>query len=597
MTNEEGTESRLGTHFDPIIALLAPLYLLYSGPETLLVVQTIALALGAWPIFWLAEEKLESAWGGAAFALVYLAFPALEGANLVEFHAVTLGAGFLTWAFYFLHQDLPHLFGLFAVLAMTCKEEIPLIVAMMGLYAFFILRKRKWGGVTLLVGILWFIVAVKVIIPSFNESGRSIHLTHYSYLGDSVEEVLLNVVTQPGLVLNNFEDELKIAYLIKLCFPVGYLSLLAPHVLLVAIPAITINFLSTHYEMYALDMFWGSVTIVPFVVLSAVWGVALLTRVLHRLLKVKRAFVVAVFAIYALTFTIFYHQRLGYTPLNKSFSWPQITEHHRLGQRLAESIPQDAVVVAQDPLNTHVSQRKTVYIFPYNLDRADYVFLDVTERPGYLLDYNEYQAAVTNVLDDENFGVITSEDGYIILQKGAEHASLSEEFYDFLLVENVDDAASLTVNFGDEVRLSGLRLSYQRGSIVMVHSYWRATRTPADDLHLFVCLTGEDVAPVPGTTAETRASIWYPPSRWAPEQIVHSTERIQLPAYVDLSTISFGFFVGPPAATDDAGARLPAVIEDRGVMQADVENRILLTPVLGGEPVKGESESQMQGRN
>ena len=579
MTNEEGTESRLGTHFDPIIVLLAPPYLIHSGPETLLVVQTVALALGAWPIFWLAKKKLENAWAAAAFALVYLAFPALAGANLSEFHAVTLGSGFLTWAFYFLHQDRPYLFGLFAVLAMSCKEEIPLIVAMMGLYTFFVLRKRKWGLGTLLAGVLWFIIAVKVVIPSFNESGRSIHLAHYAYLGNSVEEVLINVVTRPELVLNNFKDELKIAYLIKLCFPVGYLSLLAPQVLLIAVPAIAINFLSTHYTMYALDIFWGSVTIVPFVVLSAVWGVALLARVLHRLLKLKQTFVVVVFVIYTLIFTAFYHQRLGYSPLGGNFLWPQITAHHRLGERLAKSIPRDAVVVAQDHLNPHVSERETVYIFPYNMDKADYIFLDVTERPGYLLGYGEYHSAVQNLLSRENFGVVVSEDGYIILKRNAERVPLSQEFYSFLLAEDVSEASSLVVDFGTDVRLSRLRLEHQGGMVVEVHSYWQTNRTPKNDPRVFLCLVDKDGEILPGTTIEIRASIWYPPARWVPGQMIHDRESIQLPAYVDLSTISLGFFVGPPAAIDDAGARLPVVVEEAGSVMVGVKRGMLVTPV------------------
>ncbi|MCR4406248.1 MAG: DUF2079 domain-containing protein [Anaerolineae bacterium] len=579
MTNEEGTESRLGTHFDPIIALLAPLYLIHSGPETLLVVQTIALALGAWPIFWLAKKKLENAWAAAAFALVYLAFPALEGANLSEFHAVTLGSSFLAWAFYFLHLDRPYLFGLFTVLAMSCKEEIPLIVAMMGLYAFFVLRKQKLGLVTLLSGILWFIIAVKVVIPSFNESGRSIHLAHYGYLGDSVEKVLINVVTRPELVFSNFKDKLKVAYLLKLCFPVGYLSLLAPQVLLIAIPAIAINFLSTHYTMYALDMFWGSVTIVPFVVLSAVWGTALLAHMFHRLLKVKRGFVVAVFTIYALTFTAFYHQRLGYSPLSQNLSWPQITAHHRLGERLARSIPRDAVVVAQDHLNSHVSERETVYIFPYNIDEADYVFLDVAGQPGYLLGYDEYHAAVDQTLSRQDFGVVAGEDGYIILKKGAKQVPLSQDFYSFLLADGIDKALPLTVDFGAAVRLSGLCLEYQRGMIVEVHSYWQANRTPQGDPRVFLCLVDEEGVPLPGTAIEVRASIWYPPTRWTPQQIVHSTERVQLPAYVDLSTISLGFFVGPPAAIDDVNARLSVVIEDAGSVKIDVKRSVLVIPM------------------
>ncbi|UCC64844.1 MAG: DUF2079 domain-containing protein [Anaerolineae bacterium] len=578
MTNELGTENRLGTHFDPLIALLAPLYLVYSSPETLLIVQTVALALGGWPIFWLTKEKLSSAWGGVVFTIVYLAFPALESANLSEFHAVTLGASFLTWAFYSLHQERRVRFLIFALLAMMCKEHLSLIVGMMGLYALFVKRK-KWGLGVLLAGLLWFIIAVKVIIPSFNESGRSIHLAHYCYLGRSVEEVVINAVTRPHLVLDNFRDELKVAYLIRLFFPVGYLSLLAPQVLLLAAPSILINFLSSHSNMYALDMFWNSVDIVPFVVLSAGWGVALLVRLFHRLLKVKQAFVVAVLAGYALILTAFYHQRFGYLPLGKHFWWPEITSHHRLGAELAGSIPQDAVVVAQDLLNPHVSQRETIYVFPDNLDKAEYVFLDVSVRPGYVISEDRYHAAVRRLLDSEDLGLIVSQDGYLIFQRGAERVPLSEEFYSFTLVESLGEAMPVAARFGDSVRLSGLRTFHQRGSILQVHSYWQAIQVAPDDVHLFICLVDGNGQPYQATVREMRASIWLPPSRWGPESLIYDRAAMQLPAYVDLSTISLGLFVGPPLAVEDATARLPLVIEDAGAMQARVVQGVLVIPL------------------
>src|SRR5207249_4679953 len=50
--------SRLGIHVDPIIVLLVPLWWVWSSPMLLLVVQAIALAAGAVPLFWLARKHL-----------------------------------------------------------------------------------------------------------------------------------------------------------------------------------------------------------------------------------------------------------------------------------------------------------------------------------------------------------------------------------------------------------------------------------------------------------------------------------------------------------------------------------------------------------
>jgi uncharacterized membrane protein len=51
--------SRLGSHFDPILAALAPLWWVWPDPELLLVVQAVAVAAGAIPVYWLARKHFD----------------------------------------------------------------------------------------------------------------------------------------------------------------------------------------------------------------------------------------------------------------------------------------------------------------------------------------------------------------------------------------------------------------------------------------------------------------------------------------------------------------------------------------------------------
>src|SRR6476659_1182883 len=64
--------SRLGAHFDPILAAFAPLWLVWPSPDMLLVVQAAAVALGALPVYWLADKDLGSNRAALGFALAYL---------------------------------------------------------------------------------------------------------------------------------------------------------------------------------------------------------------------------------------------------------------------------------------------------------------------------------------------------------------------------------------------------------------------------------------------------------------------------------------------------------------------------------------------
>jgi uncharacterized membrane protein len=51
--------SYLGDHWSPVFGLLAPFYSAYPHPETLVVIQTLFIGLGAIPIYLLARLKLD----------------------------------------------------------------------------------------------------------------------------------------------------------------------------------------------------------------------------------------------------------------------------------------------------------------------------------------------------------------------------------------------------------------------------------------------------------------------------------------------------------------------------------------------------------
>ena len=135
MTDVQGEQiSRLGAHFDPLVALLAPLWWLWPSPELLLVVQTICVALGAVPVFLLARKHLGSDWSGLAFALVYLLYPPTQWLVVDDFHPVALAAPLLLAAIWFLDEGRLLPFALCAGAACLTKEQIGLVVAVLGIW-------------------------------------------------------------------------------------------------------------------------------------------------------------------------------------------------------------------------------------------------------------------------------------------------------------------------------------------------------------------------------------------------------------------------------------------------------------------------------
>ena len=143
-----GPPTRLAVHVEPILLPISLLYLLYAGPETLLIFQTLALTLGALAVFALARRALPR-WPlvGVALVVTYLASPLVIGENIFDFHPVALVTPLLLAAVLALVARRYAWFALAAFLAAMCKEDIGFTVALLGLYIAFA-QQRRWFGLT-----------------------------------------------------------------------------------------------------------------------------------------------------------------------------------------------------------------------------------------------------------------------------------------------------------------------------------------------------------------------------------------------------------------------------------------------------------------
>jgi uncharacterized membrane protein len=61
-----------GHHLNLIVLAFAPFYWLGAGPAFLYVAQAVGLAVGAFPVYLIARDRLAKPWMGLVFAVVYL---------------------------------------------------------------------------------------------------------------------------------------------------------------------------------------------------------------------------------------------------------------------------------------------------------------------------------------------------------------------------------------------------------------------------------------------------------------------------------------------------------------------------------------------
>src|SRR5207248_1410936 len=143
--------SYFADHFSPVYLLLLPAYALLPRPETLLVIQTLFLALGVLPLYLLARLKLEPGFRRLVWAPIYFLFLPLAFINLYDFHELALSVLPLGFAIYFLERGQRGLFLLSLLSTFLIKEELPLVGV--GFGAYILLAKRDWAlGLGVLAG-------------------------------------------------------------------------------------------------------------------------------------------------------------------------------------------------------------------------------------------------------------------------------------------------------------------------------------------------------------------------------------------------------------------------------------------------------------
>jgi uncharacterized membrane protein len=413
MTNLHGQQiSRLAAHVDPILAVFGPLWWIWPSPDLLLVTQALAVATGAWPVFLLARKHLESSRAALGFALAYLLYPATGWLTLNEFHPVALATPLLLFAFWYLDNDRLLPFALFAVAAAACKEEIGLVVAGFGLWYALAKRRRVEGAAIAVLGVAWSAIAIAVVIPHFHTAGESDFYGRYSEVGGSAAGIVKTAFTDPLRILDAAFSTRDLRYLLELVAPLAALCLLAPLVLIAAVPELAINLLSATQTQTSIH-FHYTAGLIPPLVIAAVLGAKRLNR---WTAPVAIAVVIA---------ALLGNYRLGpitgwrHLPGGSRFqaTAARVTDHDRIAARALRLIPKTAVVSATNTLGAHLSARRRVLSFPFVQD-ATWIAADETQ-PGYADRYAPLPTAIqlAALRRNPDWRLVFEQDGVLVFNR------------------------------------------------------------------------------------------------------------------------------------------------------------------------------------
>jgi uncharacterized membrane protein len=425
----------LGDHVQLILLPISWLYWIYDGPETLLIVQALVVSSGVVPLFLLGRLWLKFDLLALLMPTLFILHPSIQAAVLFDFHPLVLASAFLLWAFYLAEAHRYVGAAIAVVLALLCKENVSLVVALLGVY--WLLRNRVGLGVAAIAaGIAWFFLCTSIIFPAYNAGAGANSLARYSYLGRSWFEVGWRLVTNPRLLVSRLTEPLSLHYMIGLWAPFGFLSLLSPVTMLVAASEFALSILSNFPPQRTIDYHYP-VLIVAVSAVAAVHGISYVAKWLGQRTKVSRSIWAGVLVAIALLggMRSQYHRygtlRLFGARYAGIFTR---TAHTDLGRRFLDQIPPAAAVSAQSNLAPHVSERAKVYVFPTVLD-ADYVFLNATSVifPVHLFPIeglspeDAYVEYIRRLFEHEGFVVADAEDGWALLVRAEKPHKISAE--------------------------------------------------------------------------------------------------------------------------------------------------------------------------
>ena len=358
-----------GDHLSPILYPLVPLFWIAPGPESLLVLQSAWLALGAVAVFALARLRLGDERPAAAFAVLYLVNPSLHGINVRDFHAAALAIPLLLAALCLAEAGRWIPFAAAILLALACREDAALPV--IGIGAWLALRHRRWlaGAATAAGAAAVLAVDVAWVIPHFRGEPYS-HLWRYQHLGRSLGDIAAAMVLRPLHVLGQVLTPDRLTYLGALLAPLAFLPLVAPLDALGALPALAQNLLSRDPILYHHRTQYQAF-VLPFLILGAIGGYDRLARRRPGPWP-ARVLVVAMAA--SLVLSARTVNDLGWT------RWRQ-TDEHRAAHTVLAQVPAAAAVSAHDRYVPHLSLRRHVTVFPVDLAKADHVLLHAQSYP------------------------------------------------------------------------------------------------------------------------------------------------------------------------------------------------------------------------
>jgi len=351
-------------HVNPIIYLLVPFYWLGAGPHFLYIVQTLSFGGSAIPLWLLARDRLGKPWLALGIPFAWLLYPTVEWMNWWHFHPESMGVPAFLLAYWFADRGRWRWYWLCVVLVLACKEDATFPIMALGILLFF-RRHRKEGLITLAGGLFWFIICVEAIMPAAAGGAAPFYLYRFSTLGNSMGQIIWNVIRHPSRVVNLAFSPDRYAYYAKLFLPVLGVALMAPATLFLVFPTLLEDV--TNNQGYAHDIkFQYTSFVAAGIFLAVVEGLRNFKK------RTIRPVVLSLCAIAVVANHAWSPSPLDHTQYRSGiWAFAPLPRTEALAA-MVKLVPASAGVAASYTVVPHLSHRDQIYTFPNPWIRSYY---------------------------------------------------------------------------------------------------------------------------------------------------------------------------------------------------------------------------------
>jgi uncharacterized membrane protein len=409
--------SYLSNHAEYGMFLFVPIYALFPGPETLLVLQSSFIGFAAWPLYMFCSTQISRP-ASAALACAYLFYAPLHGPNFYDFHWMPMAMFFFLWLFYAIARRKVGWIVLLSIVICSMREDAAFGLIAAGL---FLIVTRYWvrlGVYMTGLSAAWFLLVKFIIMPWagpwwFADIYKDLVAQGEKGYGSIVRTILIN----PSYFLQTLATEEKLVYALHLFAPLALLPLRYPALLLLMLPGFFVTLMTTGYSPTVSIAFQYTTTWIPF--LFAATALSLRQRAGALGAPARQAGVIALCAgvlCHSYVFgAILQHETFvgGFSRVFFSLS-PSEEQRYRDLASLAKRIPPNVSVAATETVIPHVSTRLDAYTLKLTAHDADYIFVY-----RHHLD-SDTKRRIKDALKEHPYGLVASQGDFTLLAKDAQ---------------------------------------------------------------------------------------------------------------------------------------------------------------------------------